>query len=92
LRVLLEKQIPGIDQEGLLCAFPDIFNPTTPSGKTADLARLPSGGARFDLSVEVIAVKKGQGSRCLLRVQRRRRQRPENPEAQENDENRFSLH
>jgi hypothetical protein len=35
---LLEEKIPGIEKKKLLFALPDLFYPTTPSGKTTDLA------------------------------------------------------
>jgi hypothetical protein len=35
---LFEEKIPGIEKEKLLFGFPDLFYPTTPSGKTTDLA------------------------------------------------------
>ncbi len=61
-----EKEIPRIKKENLLCALPNFFYPTSPSGKTTDLARLPSGGAGLDLAIKIIAVEEGQGLRCLL--------------------------
>ena len=76
LRVLLEEKIPCVKKKDLLCALPNFFYPTSPSGKTTDLARLPSGGAGLDLAVEIIAVEKGQGFRCFLGVE----ERPAHPE------------
>jgi hypothetical protein len=92
LRVFLEEKIPGIKKKDVLCVLPNPFYPTTPSGKTTDLAGLPSGGAGLDLAVKVIAVEERQIYRCFLSVQRKGQHNPENPHAQKNNEKRFPFH
>lgn len=92
LRVLLEEKIPGIKKKDLLCVLANLLYPTTPSGKTTDLARLPSGGAGLDLAVKVIAVEEGQIFRCFLGVKGKGQHNPENPHAQKSNEKRFPFH
>jgi len=92
LRVFLKEEIPGIKKKDLLCVLPNRFYPTTPSGKTTDLARLPSGGARLDIAVKVIAVEEGQIFGCVLGVERKSQHHPENPHAQKSNEKRFPFH
>ena len=89
---LLEEKIAGIEKEKLLFVFPKLFDPTTPSGKTTDLARLPSGGAGLDLAVKVIAVEEGQIFGCVLGVERKGQHPPENPHAQKSNKKRFPFH
>jgi hypothetical protein len=92
LRVFLKEKIPGIKKKDLLCVLPNRFYPTTPSGKTTDLARLPSGGAGLNIAVKVIAVEEGQIFGCVLGVEGKGRHNPKNPHAQKSNEKRFPFH
>jgi hypothetical protein len=92
LRVLLEEEISGIKKKDFLCVLPNLFYPTTPSGKTTDLARLPSGGAGLDIAVKVIAVEEGQIFGCFLGVEGEGQHHPKNPHAQKKNEKRFPFH
>ncbi|OGP89460.1 MAG: hypothetical protein A2157_13445 [Deltaproteobacteria bacterium RBG_16_47_11] len=83
---LFEKKIPRIEKKDPLCALPNLSYATSSSGKTADLAFLPSGGAGFNLAIKIIAVEKGQGFRYLLGREGGELHGPKNPQAQKNDE------
>jgi hypothetical protein len=92
LRVFLKEKIPGIKKKDLLCVLPNRFYPTTPSGKTTDLARLSSGGAGLNIAVKVIAVEEGQIFGCVLGVEGKGQHNPKNPHAQKSNEKRFPFH
>jgi hypothetical protein len=92
LRVFLKEKIPGIQQKDFFCVFPNLFYPTTPSGKTTDLARLSSGGAGLNIAVKVIAVEEGQVFGCVLGVEGKGQHTPKNPHTKKSNEKRFPFH
>ncbi len=64
--ILIEEEISRVDEKDILFALPYFLYPGTPSGKTTDLALLPSGRAGVGFGVKIVAVEKRQGFRSFL--------------------------
>jgi hypothetical protein len=92
IKIFFKKKIARIQNQYFLPTFSDLLYPCSPSGQTAKTIPLVSARTGIDLTINIIAVKEGEGRGWILSIARIAMVHPKKPESQKYYEEPYSFH